>query len=97
MIYLSRIVGESLDLQTGQELPPSIVLSNGDQDITLYVGEQEMRQIVAMYVGTTQVQPVARQQVEEPEPVAAPVKKKETKSKVRGTNYQDPETGTESI
>ena len=106
MIFVARIVGESLDLQNGQELPPAVVLSNGEQELNLYVGEQDMRRLVAMYVGTpkgeerseTMDEPsysetelsVAKRMAPAPQ-IAAP------QAKPKKNRYVDPESGTESV
>jgi hypothetical protein len=48
MIAVIRIAGESLDLQTGAEMPKALVLSNGISEYTLFVDDDTARAVIGM-------------------------------------------------
>lgn len=42
MIHVQRVVGESIDLQTGQQTTKSLVLSNGISEVTIPVDDDSV-------------------------------------------------------
>ena len=48
MIKLVSIVGESYDLETGNELPKSIVLTNGIRQLSIPVSDEVIKDILMM-------------------------------------------------
>jgi hypothetical protein len=50
MIRVVRLAGESLDLETGTELPKSLVLSNGLREVSIIISDDIAREVVRMQV-----------------------------------------------
>jgi hypothetical protein len=48
MITVSRISGESFDLNTGRELPKSIALTNGHREVFVVVDDEIVQEIIKM-------------------------------------------------
>jgi hypothetical protein len=48
MIFVSRIVGESYDLGSGKELPKALVLSNGKEELLLFVEDDIIQSIIRL-------------------------------------------------
>ena len=48
MIVVARIVGEGIDLASGSETPKSLVLSNGQREITLQVDDETIQEVIRM-------------------------------------------------
>jgi hypothetical protein len=48
MIRITRVVGESFDLETKTETPKALVLSNGIREFHLYVDDDTALSIIAM-------------------------------------------------
>ena len=48
MITVSKISGESFDLNTGKELPKSLVLTNGRRELLVVVDDDTIREIIEM-------------------------------------------------
>jgi len=95
MIFISKIVGESFDLQTGKDLPSSVVLSNGKREITLSLGPEDIRRIVELYVEASgspvAIVPTVPENTGTPVP---PVMMAEVPAR---SDYVDPDSGTESV
>jgi len=49
-IYVSRIVGDSFDLQTGKEISSGIELSNGIRSVSIPVSPDKIKSIVELYI-----------------------------------------------
>jgi len=50
MIRVTRIIGESFDVETRTETPKSVVLSNGKREVVIPVGDEVAQAIVGMLV-----------------------------------------------
>ena len=50
MIRVTKIVGESFDIDSGKETPKSVVLSNGKREVVIPVGDDVAQAIVGMLV-----------------------------------------------
>lgn len=50
MITVAKIVGESIDLRTGEEVPKSLVLTNGKQEISFPISDEVVMAIVRLMV-----------------------------------------------
>lgn len=48
MIRVIRIAGESYDLETGEELPKALILSNGLREFALHVDDETAHAVVQM-------------------------------------------------
>ena len=112
MIFVSRIVGESYDLQTGKELPKALVLSNGTYEHTLYVDDKTVQAIISLGKTTVSTQKpvvIPPEDAEAPEhsevrlsprlmpqPVEAPVENI-AQDDGPGADYDDPTTGVASL
>jgi hypothetical protein len=48
MIFVSRIIGESYDMNTGKEMPKAIALSNGKEEVLLYVDDNIVQALIQM-------------------------------------------------
>lgn len=48
MIKIVRIAGESFDLETQQEMPKALILSNGERELSLYVDDDVAKEIIEM-------------------------------------------------
>jgi hypothetical protein len=51
MITVKRITGESYDLETGEEIPKTLVLSNGSQEVSIAVDDETAVEVVKLMVG----------------------------------------------
>jgi len=54
MIRVVRISGESIDLETGKELPKSLVLSNGLREISITVSDEIVQEVIRLQVEQAQ-------------------------------------------
>jgi len=63
MIYVTRIVGESYDLTNGKELPKGLVLSNGQEEILLFVEDHILQSIVRMSQAEAAAAPAPKKRV----------------------------------
>jgi len=48
MIKVTRIAGESFDLETKQELPKALILSNGKREYTIYIDDETAKAVVEL-------------------------------------------------
>jgi hypothetical protein len=48
MIRVVRLAGESYDLETGDQLPKALILSNGVREFSLHVDDETARAVVEM-------------------------------------------------
>lgn len=48
MIKVTRIAGESFDLETKEELPKALILFNGKREYPIYVDDETARAVVEM-------------------------------------------------
>ena len=109
MITVLRIEGEGFDLSTGKDLPPGIVLTNGERERVIYLDPAELRKVVELYVNGRKAAadladpsvdvapipaPVVTTKPAPKLPVEAPLPKFERGA--RGS-YSDPDTGTDSV
>lgn len=70
-VTVSRIMGESFDLLTGDTIPKAVVLSNGADEIPIYVDDETALAILAM----------AHSGVQQELPLEAKPKKRQKKPK----------------
>ena len=112
-IYVSRIVGDSFDLQTGKEISSGIELSNGIRTVSIPVSPDKVKAVIELYIelqaGTKKARAVptsmSGKEAAEDEPEAQEafpvplmaVMPTEPTMLVSDNLYQDPDTGTESI
>jgi hypothetical protein len=108
VIKLVSIVGESYNLETGQETKKALVLSNGIRQLTVEVGDEVIRDLIMMQLEAKQtprevnnivVQPVVAEEVSE-EPADVPTMAAVADAPVDedpGFEYADSSTGTASI
>ncbi len=105
MIIVTKIVGESFDLQTGGEIPSAIVLSNGTDEVHVPVEEDVLKQVVRLFAGSSRMaapMPLRQPEPQDPVPLATIEGDDEEPSQPSwdeepGAEYEDPATGTESI
>lgn len=74
-ITVSRVVGESFDLGTGEALPKAIVLTDGIVELPVYVDDEIALSVISLAHGNGELQ--------EPEPVEAPKKPGKPKKRQR--------------
>ena len=112
MIKLIQIVGESYNLETGQETKKALVLSNGIRQLSVEVSDEVIRDLIMMQLEASQaetpstraanhvvVQPVVVEETSE-EPVDVPTMAAVADAPVDedpGFEYADSSTGTASI
>lgn len=48
MIKVTRIAGESFDLETKQEMPKALILSNGKREYAIYVDDETAKAVVEL-------------------------------------------------
>ena len=112
-IYVSRIVGDSFDLQTGKEISSGIELSNGIRTVSIPVAPDKIKSVVELYIelqaGTEKARAVPTSmsgkdgldtEPEAPEAFPGPlmvVMPADPVASASDNRYQDPDTGTESI
>jgi hypothetical protein len=111
MIKVSRIVGESYDLETGTQIQKAIVLSNGSKEIAIHVPDEVITQILLMQSMSSEqpvVQQVTNEEVAIPEqPIMVQQEfvdrldstfdPQEADDLEPGEDYDDPDTGALSI
>lgn len=86
MITVTRIAGESYNLQTGEMLPKALVLSNGAKEYFLYVDEETAAAVLQLLVeDTSSVEhlPPSRFREESVEPSEQPKKEPPNKEPLR--------------
>lgn len=90
-IRVTRIMGESFDLETGHQLPKSIVLTNGVKEIPVFVDDDVALAVIEMMTGESAPKKSSPALETKPErPLATPVRPVES-------SYIDPDTGAESL
>jgi hypothetical protein len=97
MIVVTRITGESLNLQNGKEIPSAIVLSNGNEEVHVQVSADVVAEVVRLFTESVEAPVPIRQS--DPPPLAT-VEEDDHQQLVNegpGAEYADPATGTESI
>jgi len=106
MIRVTKIVGESFDIDTKQETPKMIVLSNGRRDISTPVSDEVAQAIVTMLLedmGDLRVAPVQEFKVPAPQKGNGKPRPKTPKKPEfipedgPGDEYDDPATGVGSL
>lgn len=107
MISVVRIVGESVDLNTGETREKGMVLSNGHREVTVPVPHAVVEAIIRLRFsdnGDEEAEPVmefpAEKRVKyEPslQPPTAPPEFKVSERNGPGSEYDDPATGAISI
>lgn len=50
MIIVKRITGESFDLETGEQIPKTLVLSNGEREATIIIDDAAALTVVKLMV-----------------------------------------------
>jgi len=107
MITVLRIEGEGFDLSTGKDLPPGIVLTNGERERVIYLDPAELRKVVELYINRQKAAAVVTSdpvpaQAHDPLPqveqktTRLPVEMLEPVRAAHGS-YSDPDTGTDSV
>jgi len=111
MIRVTRIAGESYDLESGRSLPKALVLSNGVRELQVFVDDevavqvlQLMELVEAAPVQAAKPQPKIQPKAKAPaEPVMATIGDEEDNSNVEldgsepGEEYSDSATGAASL
>jgi hypothetical protein len=64
MIRVVRIMGESVNLETGEETQKAIVLSNGSQEVEVFADERTIAKVIALLQPLAQQLPPAPRTVE---------------------------------
>lgn len=54
MITITRIAGESYNLQTGEQMPKALILSNGIREYSLYVDDHTAKDILSLLLEVSQ-------------------------------------------
>jgi hypothetical protein len=66
MIKVTRIAGESYNLETRQEMPKALILSNGKREFAVYVGDDVAEAVLEMMLDSEAPARAGKPRVEEP-------------------------------
>lgn len=95
MIFVKRITGESFDFQTGTEIPKMLVLSNGIDEVSVPVDNDDALKVVRLMMASETSRETHEAAIG---PLAGPRATPPASPAPRANNdYADPDTGAASI
>lgn len=95
MIYLTKIVGETINLETGAMIERSVVLSNGIEEKSVQVSDDFILAVISLQTSTKLSRGVEEKEPEYKEPQYRPLDDQDTGT----SSYRvcDLDTGVESL
>ena len=101
MIVVKRITGESYDLETGEEIPKTLVLSNGIREMAVAIDDETAVEVVKLMVGRQEPMKPEDPQMGDHE-LSQLISEEMVKDLERGDGsamgeWDDPESGVASI
>jgi len=102
MITVSKVLGESFDLETREEKGKCLVLTNGRDEVLVSVTDDDIKQVLKLMDGPDPrlKEPVEQLEDDDPHgPVNLNDEEPDQLGEIGGlrNNYRDTDTGTESI